>query len=169
MSKEIEARKVTSFRRVINKLLQILARKEIFPGNFRARLHKMRGVQFDDVGSVFFGDNIIIDGIYPKNVRIGKRCIITSGVKILTHFLDTDKLSDDDGYYFRFYQGKVVIEEDVFIGFNVVIAKPVTIGKGSIIGANSVITKDVPPGSVMTGSPAKLMKQFNKIPCQPEE
>ena len=130
----------------------------------------MRGVQFDDVGSVFFGDNIIIDGIYPKNVRIGKRCIITSGVKILTHFLDTDKLSEDDDYYFRFYQGKVVIEEDVFIGFNVVIAKPVTIGKGSIIGANSVITRDVPPGSVMTGSHlAKIMKRFNEATCQSEE
>lgn len=162
MSKEIEARKVTSFRRVFNKLIHILAKKEIFPGSIRARLHKMRGVKFDDVGSVFMGDNVTIDGIYPANVRIGKRCIITSGTKILTHFLDTDKLSDDPSFYFRFYQGEVIIEEDVFIGFNVVIAKPVTIGKGSIIGANSVITKDVPPGSVMTGAPAKLMKTFNE-------
>ena len=162
MSKEIEAHKVTSFRRVLNKLFHILAKKELFPGKFRARLHKMRGVEFDDVGSVFIGDNVTIDGIYPRNVRIGKRCIITSGTKILTHFLDTDKLSDDPDYYFRFYQGKVVIEEDVFIGFNVVIAKPVTIGKGSIIGANSVITKDISPGSVVTGAPAKVIKRFNE-------
>ena len=42
-----------------------------------------------------------------------------------------------------------MIEEDVFLGFNCVIAKPVTIGKGSVIGANTVITKDIPPNSIV--------------------
>ena len=55
-------------------------------------------------------------------------------------------------YFFRFYDGKVIIEDDVFIGANAVIAKPVRIEKGSIIGANVVVTKDIKTSSVYTGT-----------------
>jgi len=160
MDKNTEAIQVNGFKRILNKFLQVLAKKQLISGKYRAKLQAWRGVNFTDVNSVFFGENVTIDGIYPQNVFIGKRCIITSGSKILTHFLDTEKLSDNKDFYFRFYQGKVVIEDDVFIGYNVVIAKPVTIGRGSIIGANTVITNDVEPGSVMVGSPAKSIRKL---------
>ena len=163
MSKDIDAERITSFRRIINKLLHFLAKSSLIPGKYRAILQKYRGVNFIDVTSVFFGEDVTIDGIYPQNVFIGKRCIITSGVKILTHFIDTERLSDDKDYFFRFYQGKVVIEDDVFIGCNVVISKPVNIGRGSIIGANTVIAKDVPAGSVIVGSSATIIRNLNQL------
>ena len=115
----------------------------------RARVQKLRGVKFDDVSTVFLGEDIIIDGICPENVTIKNGCQIGAGTKIVTHFYDNKKLSEHKDYHFRFYQGKVVIEEDVFIGFNCVIAKPVTIGRGSVLGANTVITKNIPPNSVI--------------------
>jgi acetyltransferase-like isoleucine patch superfamily enzyme len=46
----------------------------------------------------------------------------------------------------------IVIEDDVWIGFNSIILKGVTIGKGSIIGAGSVVTKDIPAGSIYAGN-----------------
>lgn len=55
----------------------------------------------------------------------------------------------------------VVIEEDVWIGEFVSILPGVTIGKGSIIGTMSVVTKDIPSYSIALGSPAKVIKQFN--------
>lgn len=55
----------------------------------------------------------------------------------------------------------VIIEEDVWIGEFVSILPGVTIGKGSIIGTMSVVTKDIPPFSIALGSPAKVIKQFN--------
>ena len=55
--------------------------------------------------------------------------------------------------------GTVVIEDDVWIGARVTILKDVTIGKGSIIGAASVVTKDVPPYSVVAGNPARLIRK----------
>ena len=54
----------------------------------------------------------------------------------------------------------VVIEDDVFIGMNSLILKGVTIGRGSVVGAGSVVTKDVPPGVVVAGNPAQVVKQL---------
>ena len=52
----------------------------------------------------------------------------------------------------------VVIDDDVWIGFNSTILKGVKIGKGSIIAACSVVTKDVPPNVIMSGNPATILK-----------
>lgn len=51
----------------------------------------------------------------------------------------------------------VLIEDDVWIGFNATILKGVTIGRGAVVGACSVVTKDVPPFSVVVGNPAKVV------------
>jgi maltose O-acetyltransferase len=122
----------------------------------------MRGVHIDDVKTVFIGDNVTIDSIKPGNLRIGRGCQIGSGTKIVTHFVDTRKKSSNPDYYWRFNEGKVTIEENVFLGFNVVIARPVTIGAGSIVGANSVVTQDVPPNTIVMGVPAVVVKHLNE-------
>lgn len=54
--------------------------------------------------------------------------------------------------------GKVVIEDDVFIGCNTVICNAVTIGEGAIIGAGSIVTKDIPPYQCWAGNPARYIK-----------
>jgi len=55
----------------------------------------------------------------------------------------------------------VVIEDNVWIGEFVSILPGVTIGRGSIIGANSVVTKSMPPYVIAVGNPAKIIKKFN--------
>lgn len=52
----------------------------------------------------------------------------------------------------------VVIEDDVFIGMQSIILKGVTLGKGCVIGAGSVVTRDVPPGAVVAGNPAQMIR-----------
>ncbi len=54
----------------------------------------------------------------------------------------------------------IIIEDNVWIGGHSVILKGVKIGEGAIIGANSVVTKDVPPYSLAVGSPARVIKYF---------
>jgi len=144
-----ESKKMYGIRRIFNKLLQFFSKSSLLSGYMRARLQELRGVNFDDVSTVFLGEDVVIDGICPENVTIKNGCQIGAGTKIVTHFYDNKKLSEHKDYHFRFYQGKVLIEENVFIGFNCVIAKPVTIGKNSVLGANTVITKDVPPDSII--------------------
>ena len=55
--------------------------------------------------------------------------------------------------------GGIIIEDDCWLGSHVTVTKGVRIGKGSVIGANSVVTKDIPPYSVAVGTPAKVIKK----------
>ena len=55
----------------------------------------------------------------------------------------------------------IIIEDEVWIGANVVVVAGVTIGKHSVIAAGSVVTKDIPPYSVAVGNPCRLIKQYN--------
>ena len=54
----------------------------------------------------------------------------------------------------------IIIKDDVWIGMNCIILKGVTIGEGAIVGAGSVVTKDVPPWTLVAGNPAKVIKSL---------
>jgi len=94
------------------------------------------------------------------NITIGSFCLIAPRVFISSgshsfkrnppvNIRDQDLLPDSH------YSSLVTIEEDCWIGVNSVILPGVTIGKGSVVGANSVVTMDVPPYTVVGGAPAK--------------
>lgn len=116
----------------------------------RAKILKYGGVNIK--GRVLIYSGVLIDTVAPNKIFIGNNVAITAGVKILTHYLDPSQ----KGRIFRI--GEVHIEDDVFIGVNVIICNSVTIGKGSIVGAGSVVTKDIPPYQVWAGNPAKFIK-----------
>ncbi len=152
---QLTAAPTRSVRRVAGKVCQLLARKIPFiPGQYRALLQRLHGVNFVDWRTAFIGENVAFDDLYPSDIQVGRHVLITAGVIILTHYLDT-QFQPTLARPWRFYRGKVVIGDYVFIGANTVIAKPITIGEGAMIGANSVLTKDVPPYAIMVGTPAR--------------
>ena len=55
----------------------------------------------------------------------------------------------------------IVIKDDAWIGMNVIVLKGVTIGRGSVVGAGSVVTKDVPDWTIVAGNPAKVVKKID--------
>lgn len=61
-------------------------------------------------------------------------------------------------------KGPIIIENDVWIGFGVIILSGVTIGRGSVVAAGSVVTKSFEPYSIIGGNPAKLIKRRFEIP-----
>ncbi len=93
-----------------------------------------------------------------KSVSIGDACMFGHGAYI------TD--SDWHGIYDRTEvvgsPREVVLEKNVWIGDSATVCKGVTIGENSIIGAGSVVTKDVPKNSVYAGNPAKLVKELDE-------
>jgi acetyltransferase-like isoleucine patch superfamily enzyme len=64
---------------------------------------------------------------------------------------------------FDIQSAPVVIEDHVWIGFNVGILKDVTIGKGAIIGAGSIVTENVEPFTIVAGNPAKIIKKLQLL------
>lgn len=116
---------------------------------------------------------------YGYNVKIGKNVMINFGAV----FLDTCLITIGDrtlvGPNVNFYSathpldpalrngthgpelGKEIhVKEDCWIGGNVVILPGVTIGKGSTVGAGSVVTKDVPEFTVVAGNPARIIRKI---------
>ena len=111
---------------------------------------KMAGVKIPDYKSVFIGEDVIFDSIHPENIILEKGVRVTMRSIILTHYIES-KLG---GHY-----GKVHIKEGAFICANSIIIKPVTTGAWSVIGAGSVVTKDIPDGEVWAGNPAKFIRK----------
>jgi acetyltransferase-like isoleucine patch superfamily enzyme len=107
-----------------------------------------------------------------KEINIGDRVLISHNVNI--HDNNSHSLDDMErhqGFIFMisnngllqkqdFREKPIVIEDDVWIGFNATIAKGVRIGKGAIISANSVVIKDVEEYTVVAGNPAKAIKKL---------
>jgi len=109
---------------------------------------------------------------------IGKFCSISWGVSIGGAEHDYRNISTHDFYYndaygirpsaplpYDRFAEKSLIGNDVWIGANATILRGVTIGDGAVVGANSTVTKDVPPYSVVAGSPAKLIKYRFDLPA----
>lgn len=92
-----------------------------------------------------------------NNVLMGKKITITdnSHGKIESNLLDLSPIARP-----LYSKGPVIIEDGVWIGDKVTILANVRIGKNSIIGANALITKDVPQNCVVGGVPARIIKQL---------
>ena len=92
-----------------------------------------------------------------NNVRIGKKVLITDNA----HGASLPELMDIAPNKRPLYsKGPVLIDDNVWIGEKASIMPGVHIGKGSIIGANAVVTKDVPPYSIAAGVPAIIVRRL---------
>jgi lipopolysaccharide O-acetyltransferase len=105
-------------------------------------------------------------------IEIGNNAILASRVYISdhNHGIYTGEIQSDPSEPPRNRvldsDKKVIIGDNVWIGQQVSILPGVTIGEGCVIGANSVVTKGIPPYSLAAGVPARVLKQFNKEKMQ---
>jgi len=121
----------------------------------------------NEVPKIIIGDGCIILYRFQCNaaqsVRIGKNVLIASNVLIT----DSDHVIEPGGVPVtknrKFVTQPVRVEDNCWLGQNAVILKGVTIGHDSIVGANSVVTHDVPPCSVVAGNPARVIKRLKGL------
>lgn len=111
--------------------------------------------------SLSIGDNssLGINCMIMKGVTIGANVMMAPEVYIYTQNHKFDDVTIPMVKQGRTPMEEVIIEDDVWIGSRVTILPGVKIGKGSVIAASSVVTKDVEPYTVVAGNPAKIIKR----------
>lgn len=93
-------------------------------------------------------------------ITLGNRCVISQGVKLLTHDYSLDRYFErlnGESEHEVFMEDSIIISEQSFIGMGALIMPGVNIGEGSIVGAGSVVTRSVPPDTVVAGCPARTI------------
>lgn len=131
-----------------------------------------RYVELGPGGRIAVGNETSVQDrcILLGDITIGRYCSFAPNVYISSgrHYFDLkpswlikdqDKFVANDKKLASSHSKPVIIEDDCWLGINVVVMSGVTIGKGAVIGANAVVTQDVEPYSVVAGAPAKLVKR----------
>lgn len=116
----------------------------------------------------FIGRSIIS---VAKKVTIGNDVMISWGVTLADHnshsirfterALDVADWAMGKKIWDNVKTNEIKICDKSWIGFNSIILKGVTIGEGAIVGAGSVVTKDVPPWTIVAGNPAKIIRELS--------
>lgn len=101
----------------------------------------------------FIGSGVAFDTVFPEKIIIEDHAHITTGCIFLTHYLDTSR----EGIHWK--AGEIRIGEGSFIGARTIIAKPLAIGKNVIVGAGSVVTKNIPSNEIWAGNPARFIRK----------
>jgi acetyltransferase-like isoleucine patch superfamily enzyme len=133
-------------------------------------------VTFGHGGRITMGSYCYV-GEYSKvwsaiDIKIGDRVLIAHNTSIFdsnTHPLNAaerhrqyvDIITTGHSKEIDLNEEPVVIEDDVWIGCNSVVLKGVTIGRGAVVGAGSVVTKNVPPYVVVAGNPARVVRELS--------
>jgi acetyltransferase-like isoleucine patch superfamily enzyme len=126
------------FRGMKNRVLQFLARNAPGATTWRVRLHRWRGVHIGK--EVWIGYDAIIETSYPHLVTIGDRVAVHARALIIAHNRE---------------QEGVIIEDDVTLGPGAIVLPNVRIGHGAIVTAGSVVSRSVPPKTMVQGNPAR--------------
>jgi maltose O-acetyltransferase len=139
------------------KLLKTLIR--FIPGN-SLRIILLRACDYKIGKKVYIGEDLIVSEVledFSEKLIIEDRVAIAQRVTFVT--------ASDPNYsrlwdYVKIIRGKIIIKHDAWIGVGVIILPNVTIGEFSIVGAGAVVTKDVPPYTIVAGIPAKPIKKI---------
>jgi galactoside O-acetyltransferase len=123
---------------------------------------------------VSIGKNTFIGGssiLCSKKITIGDDVLISFGVTIVDHDSHSVQYSQRKNDVKLWYNGKkdwtnvkrseTRVQDKAWIGMHVIILKGVTVGEGAVVGAGSVVTKDVPPFTLVAGNPARIIRRLD--------
>lgn len=143
--------------------------KNLTCGSFcRIEAHPNRQTRKEKL--LIFGDNVQLNDfvhiVAVQRVSIGNNVLMASKIFISDsnhgdYSGDIQSSPEENPIERTLQSDPIVIQDNVWLGEFVTVLKGVTIGKGSIIGSMSVVSKDIPPYSIAVGSPAKVIKKYN--------
>ena len=116
----------------------------------------------------FLGDNVFYRDrripVEPGLIKIHNNVVVASGVNFIPHdviHMVFNKDGKEAGY--RIHLGCIEILDNCFIGSGSIILPNVRIGPNSIVAAGSIVTKDVPPGTIVGGNPARIIGYYDDL------
>lgn len=156
---------IDKYNRTPNSIIGYLIRKKLVKKIFKKcdsstyvepPFHANFGGKNVSIGKNFYS-NFNLTLVDDSEIIIGDYVMIGPNVTIITAIHPVSPRLRDYGLQ---YNKKVFIEDHVWIGANVTVLPGVTIGKNSIIGASSVVTKDVEPNAIYVGNPARKLRNI---------
>jgi acetyltransferase-like isoleucine patch superfamily enzyme len=143
------------------KILRVLA-KFAFPNSARILFLKLAKVKIGNDVYIADGISLACEFGYEYNLIVHDRVSIGPNViLILTSNPNESKLKNlKNKYQSVDVKGTIIINHDAWIGAGTIILPNIRIGECAIVGAGSVVTKDVPPYSVVAGNPAKIIRKL---------
>jgi len=148
-------RQVPLLRKIIVKIGKQLA--QYFPSN-GGRIFGLKLCGYQIGNKVYVGQDLIVASIISEkscHLEIGDRAAIGPRVTIL---LSSDANWSNLMEHINFVKSTVILENDCWIGAGAIILPGVKIGQYSIVGAGAVVTKDVPPRTIVAGVPARFIR-----------
>ncbi len=136
--------------------LCIFAGETAWPLDLDVRFSSDRGCLFMGRGATSNGTSIILEGI-GRSVFVGEDCMFAAGSAIRTS--DLHALIDRATGTCLNPSADVILNPHVWVGQDVLISKGVTVGSGAVIGAKSLVTRDVPAETVAGGVPAHVIRE----------
>ncbi len=122
--------------------------------------------------SISIGNRVFMSGtlIAAQSIELGDDILIAWGITVVDHNSHSISFSKRSNDVVNWRSGikdwthvtiaPVKISNKVWIGFNSIILKGVTIGEGAVVAAGSVVTKDVPPWTIVAGNPARVIREI---------
>ena len=103
-------------------------------------------------------------GTEPYLISIGENCLFAGDIHLITHDGGVKVLNSLDYFDGKRMDklGKIVIGNNVYLGYGAMVMPGVTIGDNCVIGAKAVVTRDIPSNSVAVGMPAKVIKTIDE-------
>jgi acetyltransferase-like isoleucine patch superfamily enzyme len=152
--------------KILNDCKLILKKGSIFEGS----------ISFErEGGVVIIGENTFVGTshlVCSRKIEIGDDVLISWGCVIADHNSHSVKFSERKDDVTEWYNGRknwthvtdkaIQIKNKAWVGMHSIILKGVTVGEGAIVGAGSVVTKDVPSWSIVAGNPARVIRELGE-------
>jgi acetyltransferase-like isoleucine patch superfamily enzyme len=147
---------VSLFRRLRRKVLKRWARNAFFPG-WRTTLIRWCGHRIGR--DVYLADDLLIveELAGPETLTLGDRVSVAPRV---TFVLSSHPNNSRIRPVAPVGRGPIVVDEDAWIGAGAVLLPNVHVGRGAVVGANSVVTADIPPLTIVAGIPARPVREL---------